>query len=61
MNHANQAVKRLTDLYIQAQYSTKQMDEDEKEQTILIWQGLRRNLLLANGLFWIRKLFRSDM
>ena len=56
MQQADQAVENLTDIYIRSQYSPEEMSNAEKDRTLAIWQRLRRQLLLACGLRWLRKL-----
>ncbi len=56
MHQAGQAVENLTDIYIRSQYSPEQLSESEKERTLAVWQRLRRKLILARGLRWLRKL-----
>jgi hypothetical protein len=56
VTQASQAIQSLTQIYVQAQFSPHPLDEDDQEQTLAIWQRLRRQLLFARGLFWIRKL-----
>jgi hypothetical protein len=56
MTQAGQAIQRLTQVYVQAQFSPQALDDNDKKQTLAIWQRLRRQLFLARGLFWVRKL-----
>jgi transglutaminase-like putative cysteine protease len=59
MYQVSQAVERLTHIYVQAQYSSEALDEKDKDQILVIWQRLRRQLVLARSLFWVRKLIRT--
>ncbi len=59
MTQVSQAIERLTETYVRAQYSPKPMDDQEKTQILAIWQRLRRQLILARGLFLARKLRRK--
>ncbi len=56
MQQADQAIENLTDIYIRAQYSLENLSAGDKERTLAIWQRLRRQLVLARGLRWLRKL-----
>ena len=56
MQQADQAIVDLTDIYVRSQYSPKSLSDDEKTRTMAIWQRLRRHLMLARLLYWLRKL-----
>jgi transglutaminase-like putative cysteine protease len=56
MQQADQAISDLTGIYVRSQYSPQNLNDDEKARTMAIWQRLRRQLMLARGLYWLRKL-----
>jgi transglutaminase-like putative cysteine protease len=56
MEQLNQGVDRFTNIYIQAQYSSKGLENENKRQTIEIWSRLRRQLLIAQSLAWAKRL-----
>ncbi len=56
MRQADQAVESLTNIYVRARYSPAGLAEGEKERTLAIWQRLRRQLVLARVLRWLRKI-----
>ena len=56
MEQINQSVETLTNIYIKSQYSTEALDDNDREKTLAIWQKIRKQLVLAHGLFWLKKL-----
>ena len=56
MRQARQEVRNLAKIYTHAQFSPQALQPEEQEQTLAIWQRLRRKLVLARGLYWLQKL-----
>jgi hypothetical protein len=50
----------LTNIYVKAQFSPDALDADDQEQTLAIWQRIRRQIVIALGLFWLKKFNRSN-
>jgi len=59
MQQADQGIAILTDIYVRTQYSLDDLNDDEKERTLAIWQRLRRQLTLARLLYGIRVVGRK--
>jgi hypothetical protein len=60
MEQVNQAIERLTKVYVKAQFSPEALGKDDQDQALAIWQRLRRQLFLARGLFWLRQLIQRE-
>ena len=56
MRQARKEVRNLAKIYTHAQFSQRALQPEEQEQTLAIWQRLRRKLVLARGLYWLQKL-----
>jgi len=54
MQQAEQDIAVLTDIYVRTQYSADDLNDDEKERMMAIWQRLRRQLTLARLVYGIR-------
>jgi len=44
----------LTNIYTRAQFSPQGITDEDKDDILSIWQRLRRQLLLARGLYWVK-------
>jgi transglutaminase-like putative cysteine protease len=55
MVQINQAIAQLTKLYVQAQYSPISLEDQDKSKILAIWQPLRRQLIFARILFWVKR------
>jgi hypothetical protein len=56
MRRARGEIRSLANLYTRSQFSSQALTEEEKTQALSIWQRLRRQLVLARVLYWLKKL-----
>jgi transglutaminase-like putative cysteine protease len=56
MRQARGEVRSLANLYTRSQFGSQALTDDEKTRALSIWQRLRRQLIIARVLYWLKKL-----